>query len=98
MKAYKIYNFRGNYETFSFIPLNDEVMDEIEVRPAVGFEICEDAYGIPYLMESETKIPYDIGLAKENDNKTLVAQAIRVNNSGNLERIDGTWKTIAVIC
>lgn len=94
--AYRIHNFKGRNEVFSFVPLTDELVDEVIVLPAEGFVIEHDVYGTPYLMETATKIPYDISLAKKNDNKTLIAQALHVDKSGNLERLQ-EWRAIAVI-
>lgn len=94
--AYRIHNFKGNNVVFSFVPLKNEIVDEIVILPTKDFEIALDRYDIPFIREKGTHIPYDISLAKKNDNKTLIAQALRVDKSGNLERLQ-EWRAIAVI-
>lgn len=95
MKAYVIYNFRGQNESLSAIPLNDEIMDEINITPADGFRFLEDAYGIPYVEHVKTRVPYSLSDAWR-DNGQILAKMQTVNKLGRLETTD-KFVTLATI-
>lgn len=96
MKAYKLYRNIGKSVVLTFVELNDELMDEIEIEPAEGFEILRDLYNAPYIQEIKTQIPYDIAMADIDDNGLITAPELRVKWNGTTEET-GKTKVIAKI-
>lgn len=95
-KLYKYYNLPGRGEVLGFVKLNDEIMDVYTIEAANGFEIREDSYGVPYIVESETQIPYGIATATMHDNGNITAPVFRLNDSGEIVTGNGR-RTIAKV-
>ena len=79
---YKYYTADG--EHLHFVKLNDEIMDEYTIAAADGFEILEDAYGIPYIADAATHIQYDVRYATLHANGSITAPALKVNAIGRI--------------